>query len=193
MARNQEKAHSMFYRFREAQAVELGLGTRGDSRPRMSSMCKTSVCECERSRNSGPTSKRGTPVKSYTTKAKEGTDASSSRTADAEKEEGQEQRETRLGAAMIDSLQRKLNSGPSRNSGPGVEHPNRGKLVKCITTNAKDVKYGSTSKSRSSKNADVEKEVGEEEEGTKRMGVTMIDQENSLDQSSPLPALTHPG
>ncbi|KAF8136059.1 hypothetical protein K438DRAFT_1947224 [Mycena galopus ATCC 62051] len=142
MARNQDGAHSMFYRFREAQAVELGLGTQGDSRPRMSSMCKTSVCECERSRNSGPTSKRGTPVKSYTTKAKEGTDASSSR---------------------------------SRNSGPGVEHPNRGKLIKSSTTNAKDVKYGSTSKSRSSKNADVDKEVGEEEEGTKRMGVTMID------------------
>ncbi|KAF8145553.1 hypothetical protein K438DRAFT_1871923, partial [Mycena galopus ATCC 62051] len=36
-ARNQEKAHSMIYRLREAQTVELGLGTRGDSRPRMAS------------------------------------------------------------------------------------------------------------------------------------------------------------
>ncbi|KAJ7477981.1 pre-mRNA-splicing factor ISY1 [Mycena galericulata] len=47
MARNQEKAQSMLYRFREAQAAELGLGTRGDSRPRMASACK-SLRECER-------------------------------------------------------------------------------------------------------------------------------------------------
>ncbi|KAJ7029869.1 Isy1-like splicing factor [Mycena alexandri] len=47
MARNQEKAQSMLYRFREAQAGELGLGTRGDRRPRMASACK-SLRECER-------------------------------------------------------------------------------------------------------------------------------------------------
>ncbi|KAF8175193.1 hypothetical protein K438DRAFT_1847942 [Mycena galopus ATCC 62051] len=51
MAGNQEKAHSMFYRFRAAQAAELGLGARGDSRPRIASACKTSVCECERWRS----------------------------------------------------------------------------------------------------------------------------------------------
>ncbi|KAI0301374.1 Isy1-domain-containing protein [Russula brevipes] len=37
----------MLYRFREAQAAELGLGTRGDRRPRMASACK-SLRECER-------------------------------------------------------------------------------------------------------------------------------------------------
>ncbi|KAJ7078325.1 Isy1-like splicing factor [Mycena belliarum] len=37
----------MLYRFREAQAAELGLGTRGDTRPRMASACK-SMRECER-------------------------------------------------------------------------------------------------------------------------------------------------
>ncbi|KAJ6566287.1 Isy1-like splicing factor [Mycena capillaripes] len=47
MARNQEKAQSMLYRFREAQAAELGLGARGDKRPRMASACK-SLRECER-------------------------------------------------------------------------------------------------------------------------------------------------
>jgi len=47
MARNEEKAQSMLYRFREAQAAELGLGTRGDRRPRMASACK-SLRECER-------------------------------------------------------------------------------------------------------------------------------------------------
>ncbi|TRM63937.1 Isy1-like splicing factor [Schizophyllum amplum] len=47
MARNEEKAQSMLYRFREAQAAELGLGTRGDRRPRMASACK-SMRECER-------------------------------------------------------------------------------------------------------------------------------------------------
>ncbi|KAJ7258214.1 Isy1-like splicing factor [Mycena rebaudengoi] len=47
MARNQEKAQSMLYRFREAQAGELGLGTRSDRRPRMASACK-SLRDCER-------------------------------------------------------------------------------------------------------------------------------------------------
>ncbi|KAL1748056.1 Isy1-like splicing factor [Schizophyllum fasciatum] len=37
----------MLYRFREAQAAELGLGTRADRRPRMASACK-SMRECER-------------------------------------------------------------------------------------------------------------------------------------------------
>ncbi|KAJ7766176.1 Isy1-like splicing factor [Mycena metata] len=47
MARNQEKAQSMLYRFREAQAAELGLGTRSDRRPLTASACK-SLRECER-------------------------------------------------------------------------------------------------------------------------------------------------
>ncbi|KAL4065999.1 Isy1-like splicing factor [Scleroderma yunnanense] len=47
MARNEEKAQSMLYRFREAQAAELGLGTRADRRPKMASACK-SMRECER-------------------------------------------------------------------------------------------------------------------------------------------------
>lgn len=47
MARNEEKAQSMLYRFREAQAAELGLGTRADRRPKMASGCK-SLRECER-------------------------------------------------------------------------------------------------------------------------------------------------
>ncbi|KAH0831323.1 Isy1-like splicing factor [Lanmaoa asiatica] len=47
MARNEEKAQSMLYRFREAQAAELGLGTRADKRPKMASACK-SLRECER-------------------------------------------------------------------------------------------------------------------------------------------------
>ncbi|RDX51536.1 pre-mRNA-splicing factor ISY1 [Lentinus brumalis] len=47
MARNEEKAQSMLYRFREAQAAELGLGTRSDRRPRMASACK-SLRDCER-------------------------------------------------------------------------------------------------------------------------------------------------
>ncbi|KAJ7744788.1 Isy1-like splicing factor [Mycena maculata] len=37
----------MLYRFREAQAAELGLGVRGDQRPRMASACK-SLRDCER-------------------------------------------------------------------------------------------------------------------------------------------------
>ncbi|KAH8915399.1 Isy1-like splicing factor [Atractiella rhizophila] len=42
MARNEEKAQSMLYRFREAQAAELGLitGQKYDRRPRMVSNCK---------------------------------------------------------------------------------------------------------------------------------------------------------
>jgi len=49
MARNGEKAQSMLYRFRETQAVELGLGNRqkGDRRPRMASSV-TNLRECER-------------------------------------------------------------------------------------------------------------------------------------------------
>ncbi|KAL0063647.1 NineTeen Complex (NTC) component [Marasmius tenuissimus] len=47
MARNEEKAQSMLYRFREAQAAELGLGTRSDRRPRMASACK-SLRDCEK-------------------------------------------------------------------------------------------------------------------------------------------------
>ncbi|KAI0703018.1 Isy1-like splicing factor [Cytidiella melzeri] len=47
MARNEEKAQSMLYRFREAQQAELGLATRGDRRPKMASTCK-SLRECER-------------------------------------------------------------------------------------------------------------------------------------------------
>lgn len=46
-ARNEEKAQSMLYRFREAQAAELGLGTRSDRRPRVASACR-SLRECER-------------------------------------------------------------------------------------------------------------------------------------------------
>jgi hypothetical protein len=46
-ARNQEKAQSMLYRFREAQAAEFGLSTRADKRPRMASACQ-SLRECER-------------------------------------------------------------------------------------------------------------------------------------------------
>ena len=37
----------MLYRFREAQAAELGLGTRADRRPRVPASCK-SLRECER-------------------------------------------------------------------------------------------------------------------------------------------------
>ncbi|KAF8145700.1 hypothetical protein K438DRAFT_1871496, partial [Mycena galopus ATCC 62051] len=41
IARNQENAQSMGYRFREAQAqvAELGLGTRGDRRPARARAC----------------------------------------------------------------------------------------------------------------------------------------------------------
>ncbi|WVR06409.1 hypothetical protein IAU60_003440 [Kwoniella sp. DSM 27419] len=49
MARNGEKAQSMLYRFREQQAVEMGMGGRikGDRRPRMASSV-SSLRECER-------------------------------------------------------------------------------------------------------------------------------------------------
>ena len=49
MARNQEKAQSMLYRFRESQAAELGLANRqrGERRPRMASGV-SSLRECER-------------------------------------------------------------------------------------------------------------------------------------------------
>ncbi|KAH0578764.1 NineTeen Complex (NTC) component [Termitomyces sp. 'cryptogamus'] len=47
MARNEEKAQSMLYRFREAQAAELGVGTQADRRPKMASACK-SLTECEK-------------------------------------------------------------------------------------------------------------------------------------------------
>ncbi|KAK4052143.1 NineTeen Complex (NTC) component [Microbotryomycetes sp. JL201] len=40
MARNEEKAQSMLYRFRESQAAELGLGVRSDRRPRVAAHCK---------------------------------------------------------------------------------------------------------------------------------------------------------
>ncbi|WWC88477.1 uncharacterized protein L201_003388 [Kwoniella dendrophila CBS 6074] len=49
MSRNQEKAQSMLYRFREQQAQEMGMGNRikGDRRPRMASSV-SSLRECER-------------------------------------------------------------------------------------------------------------------------------------------------
>ncbi|WVN85096.1 pre-mRNA-splicing factor ISY1 [Cryptococcus depauperatus CBS 7841] len=49
MARNSEKAQSMLYRFREQQAIDMGIGTRqkGDRRPRMAGSC-TSLKEAER-------------------------------------------------------------------------------------------------------------------------------------------------
>jgi pre-mRNA-splicing factor ISY1 len=49
MARNSEKAQSMLYRFREQQAIDMGLGNRirGDRRPRMASSV-SSLRDCER-------------------------------------------------------------------------------------------------------------------------------------------------
>lgn len=48
MARNEEKAQSMLFRFREAQAAELGLATRRtDRRPRLASSVKN-LKDCER-------------------------------------------------------------------------------------------------------------------------------------------------
>lgn len=49
MARNSEKAQSMPYRFREQQAVDMGLSNRrvGDRRPRVASSV-SSLRECER-------------------------------------------------------------------------------------------------------------------------------------------------
>ncbi|KAI5478773.1 pre-mRNA-splicing factor ISY1 [Pseudohyphozyma bogoriensis] len=47
MARNEEKAQSMLFRFRESQAAELGLSGRTDRRPRVASSCKD-LRQCER-------------------------------------------------------------------------------------------------------------------------------------------------
>jgi hypothetical protein len=47
MARNEEKSQSMLFRFREAQAAELGLSGRSDRRPRVASSCKD-LRQCER-------------------------------------------------------------------------------------------------------------------------------------------------
>lgn len=47
MARNEEKAQSMLYRFREAQAAELGLAQKTDRRPRVAASCKD-LRQCER-------------------------------------------------------------------------------------------------------------------------------------------------
>ena len=47
MARNEEKAQSMLYRFREAKAMEMGMVSRNDRRPRMASSCKD-LRQCER-------------------------------------------------------------------------------------------------------------------------------------------------
>ncbi|KDE02203.1 hypothetical protein MVLG_07226 [Microbotryum lychnidis-dioicae p1A1 Lamole] len=47
MARNEEKSQSMLYRFREAQAAELGLATKTDRRPRLAASCKD-LKQCER-------------------------------------------------------------------------------------------------------------------------------------------------
>ncbi|KAI9631562.1 hypothetical protein KEM48_014212 [Puccinia striiformis f. sp. tritici PST-130] len=47
MARNEEKAQSMLYRFREAQAAELGMSTKSDRRPRLASSCQD-LRQCER-------------------------------------------------------------------------------------------------------------------------------------------------
>ncbi|KAF8137736.1 hypothetical protein K438DRAFT_1786384 [Mycena galopus ATCC 62051] len=234
MARDQKKAHSVFYRFREAQAVELGLWTRGDSRPRIASACKTSVCREDSGWRAfsmrllmpsplqeggyGPDHETLADVKARQTRQvlhneDEGGDgrvqlqvnskAEVQQNADAEKEGekgdavgSSDDRVRDAGFLPLqyhygllacpvsldkslriaqNELQRKLNSGTSRNSGPAVEHPNHVELVKSNTTNAKDVKYGSTFKSRPRKKADVEKEVGEEEEETRRVGATMID------------------
>ncbi|GAA5908895.1 Isy1p [Sporobolomyces salmoneus] len=47
LARNEEKAQSMLYRFREAQAAELGLAQKTDRRPRVAASCKD-LRQCER-------------------------------------------------------------------------------------------------------------------------------------------------
>ncbi|GAA5847292.1 hypothetical protein JCM3766R1_003939 [Sporobolomyces carnicolor] len=47
VARNEEKAQSMLYRFREAQAAELGLAQKTDRRPRVAASCKD-LRQCER-------------------------------------------------------------------------------------------------------------------------------------------------
>ncbi|MCO5562750.1 hypothetical protein L7F22_016382 [Adiantum nelumboides] len=50
MARNQEKAQSTLYRFRQAQAAELGLARTSDRRPRMASSV-TNLRDCEKWRS----------------------------------------------------------------------------------------------------------------------------------------------
>ncbi|KAI9026803.1 Isy1-like splicing factor [Hyaloraphidium curvatum] len=50
MARNQEKAQSMLYRFREAQRAELGLGDENEKRPYLASMVDT-ISGCEKWRS----------------------------------------------------------------------------------------------------------------------------------------------
>lgn len=49
MARNSEKAQSMLYRFREQQAIEMGMGSRvaGGRRPRVPASV-SSLRDCER-------------------------------------------------------------------------------------------------------------------------------------------------
>jgi len=47
MARNEEKAQSMLFRFRESKASEMGLVARGDKRPRVATLC-TDLRQCER-------------------------------------------------------------------------------------------------------------------------------------------------
>lgn len=50
MARNQEKAQSMLYRFREAQAAELGISlgrSKNERRPRLANSVKD-LRECEK-------------------------------------------------------------------------------------------------------------------------------------------------
>ncbi|KAK9896999.1 Isy1-domain-containing protein [Cystobasidium minutum MCA 4210] len=48
MARNEEKAQSMLYRFRQAKAMEMGLGgAHSDRRPRIAASCKD-LRQCER-------------------------------------------------------------------------------------------------------------------------------------------------
>ena len=47
MARNQEKAQSMLYRFRQAQAEELGVSSRHERRPKIITSV-TSVRDCDK-------------------------------------------------------------------------------------------------------------------------------------------------
>lgn len=47
MARNEEKAQSMLFRFRQAKATEMGLVSQSDRRPRIATACKD-LRQCER-------------------------------------------------------------------------------------------------------------------------------------------------
>jgi pre-mRNA-splicing factor ISY1 len=47
MARNQEKAQSMLYRFREAQRAEMGIQTKDEKRPYLASLVDN-IKDCER-------------------------------------------------------------------------------------------------------------------------------------------------